>query len=85
MYGDYLQKVSDALTENPAWRLGQAYFNVLTHVDPGLAERVRGTVIDPFYSDEILPEFLDHIRKEFERKTIVQQEQALMARVRKEW
>ena len=45
---EYLQKVRTVHVENPDWRLGQSYFNVLTEVRPGLAERVRGRAVDPF-------------------------------------
>jgi hypothetical protein len=31
------------------WRYGQALFNHLLEVRPELAERVKGTDIDPFY------------------------------------
>lgn len=34
-------------------RLGQAYFNVLKHFRPDLAEQLRGSRIDPFHKDHI--------------------------------
>lgn len=36
----------------PSQRLGQAAFNVLCEVRPDLAEKVRGSGIDPFYVRE---------------------------------
>lgn len=38
-------------------RAGQAAFNVLGLVRPDLAERVRGTELDPFYRDDRLDAF----------------------------
>ena len=59
-YTDYLKAVPVALKDHPEWRQGQAFFNVLARVNSPLAERVRGSLVDPFYSDEIIPEFLAH-------------------------
>jgi hypothetical protein len=36
---------------NGEWRFGQTMFNGLVAHRPDLAERVRGTSIDPFYAD----------------------------------
>jgi hypothetical protein len=38
-------------------RDGQYAFNLLAHVRPELAEQVRGTPLDPFYNDNLLPTF----------------------------
>jgi len=46
-----------AQRENPTWRAGQAYFNVLVDLEPACAEAVRGMLVDPFYNDLILPDF----------------------------
>jgi hypothetical protein len=42
-------------------RLGQAYFNQLVAERPELAERVRGTLRDPFYDNRRLSAFLNYI------------------------
>lgn len=39
-------------------RKGQAFFNELLVVRPDIAERARGSALDPFYQDARLPEFL---------------------------
>lgn len=39
-------------------RKGQAFFNELLVVRPDLADKVRGTPLDPFYQDSRLEEFL---------------------------
>lgn len=35
----------------PDWRRGQALFNALYSMDPGLANQISGTDADPFYDD----------------------------------
>lgn len=61
-YDRYLDRVHYQGLRNPNWRVGQTYFNVLSEVHPALAERVRGTLVDPFYSDSVVPEFLSHVQ-----------------------
>lgn len=43
--------------DTPGLRFGQACFNVLAQREPALAERIRGTLADPFYNDAHLPAF----------------------------
>lgn len=38
----------------PEQRKGQAFFNVLHHMYPEVANKLRGTDKDPFYRDELL-------------------------------
>lgn len=63
-FQEYLGAVSSAAVDNPTWREGQAYFNVLNRMYPDIADRIRGTVIDPFHADSIIPEFLEAVEKE---------------------
>lgn len=42
---------------NTGQRIGQAAFNALYALNPGLADEVRGTENDPFYSDSKLTAF----------------------------
>ena len=49
VFNDFLGAVPAAIKDNPNWRLGQAYFNVLFDLRPDLAERIRTTPLDPFY------------------------------------
>jgi hypothetical protein len=62
-YGQYLERVMVVMASNPSWRQGQTMFNVLWEVNPALAERVRGSLVDPFYSEAIIPEFLAHVER----------------------
>ena len=55
---EYLQMVHKVHARTPDWRLGQTYFNVLTQVRGDLAEKVRGSLVDPFHSDSRVGDFL---------------------------
>lgn len=57
----YLNLVVVTRAENPSWRKGQTYFNVLTDVRPDLADLIRGTGIDPYHQDCNLAAFLGQI------------------------
>ena len=38
------------------WREGQTLFNTLAVVHPEVAERLRGSLVDPFHREVIAPE-----------------------------
>ena len=38
-----------------AQRYGQIYFNTLLSIQPEIAEKLRGSVNDPFYRDSVPP------------------------------
>jgi hypothetical protein len=46
---------------HPEQRMGQAYFNALHEVDPDIANSARGSAIDPFYNDAVMPEFMTFV------------------------
>ena len=56
------------LSNNPNYRIGQCYFNVLWEIDPELANEIRGTEVDPFYLDKKIPDFLETLAKKWENK-----------------
>jgi hypothetical protein len=60
-FHDYLAGVTTG--RPPGWRAGQWYFNALADVRPDLAERVRGTALDPFHRDDLLPAFLRYVAR----------------------
>lgn len=60
-FGEYLYQVSSVKTDNPTWRMGQTYFNVLYHLHPLVANMYRSSYIDPFYKDDNIPKFLEHV------------------------
>lgn len=49
----FIEKVESKQKENPEWRNGQTYFNVLVEVNPLVAEKIRKTKLDPFFRDEV--------------------------------
>lgn len=61
-YEEFLVFADSYRHKHPAQRRGQAHFNALTEWDPPLAEKVRGTPLDPFYGDEVIPDFLAFVR-----------------------
>lgn len=42
-------------------RLGQALFNALTWYREDIAYQISGSLIDPFYNDDIVPAFLEKV------------------------
>jgi len=64
-FAEYLQTVqkAQAANRNKTLRRGQIHFNVLCDLHPTLAESVRGSDLDPFYRDDLVPAFLEHIQK----------------------
>lgn len=52
---EYIDEVTRVGIEHPEWRRGQTYFNVLHQMRPSLANKIRGTNLDPFYTDRIAP------------------------------
>lgn len=46
---------------NDGTRSGEAAFNAVSRVDPAIAERLRGTAIDPFYDDARVERFWRHV------------------------
>jgi len=57
-FADYVALVEQRQAEQPTWREGQTYFNVLYDHRPDLSELVRATVLDPFHDADIVPDFL---------------------------
>lgn len=58
LFDEYVHAADLAFAEEPRWRYGQTLFNVLYRVRPDLSERVRGTDLDPFHSDQRVRAFL---------------------------
>ena len=57
-FDEYLDSVELDRKYTLDWRDGQRYFNVLNKIRPDLSEQVRGTLLDPFYRDVALDDFL---------------------------
>lgn len=53
-----------AFQEEPHWRLGQTYFNVLHQMYPAKANFIRATEFDPFHKeDNGLQIFFDKLKE----------------------
>lgn len=46
-------------------RLGQFFFNELYKSKPNLANKIRGTEIDPFYDNKLLDKFFNCVQDKF--------------------
>ena len=58
-FDEYLMNVEVAYRDNPEWRWGQTYWNVLDDERPDLAHLLTLTELDPFHKEpNQLGEFL---------------------------
>ena len=48
--------------QHPELREGQALFNAVNQIDPIAADELRGSNVDCFYNDKLVPDFLDALR-----------------------
>lgn len=56
-------EAQELLRSHPDWRWGQALFNALHRIDPTLANKIRGTVADPFNDNIRAPEFMEAVMR----------------------
>ncbi len=56
LYEHFTKIVSETLPKDSEIRYGQHYFNVLNVLRPDIANRIRGTKLDPFHRDVVSPE-----------------------------
>ena len=61
---DLIEFSKEQIKTYPYLRLGQQLFNNLYDINPELANNIRGTKYDPFYNDDVIPEFLKYIQNE---------------------
>ena len=52
------------------WRQGQLFFNLLSGVNPRVAELLRGSPIDPFYRDKVSDKVWDFVMDKWETETV---------------
>ena len=52
-YADFYSQVCEYVASHPHIRIGQAYFNMLEDINPRIANGLRGTDLDPFYSESV--------------------------------
>ena len=51
------------------WRQGQLFFNLLSGVNPRVAELLRGSFIDPFYRNKVSDKVWDFVIDNWELET----------------
>jgi hypothetical protein len=51
--------------ENIEWRSGQAYFNALHQIAPGVANKIRGGEFDCYHNDSLIPKLIEHLRETY--------------------
>ena len=56
-YTDLVHNWREYASQNPNQRSGQAAFNSVFIDEPEIANAIRATDFDPFYRDDLLPEF----------------------------
>jgi hypothetical protein len=54
-YHDFIMLVAKTFPNDGDIRYGQHYFNTLYAVHPNLADRLRGSLIDPFHKEKVPP------------------------------
>jgi len=42
-------------------RLGQKLFNMLGAYSPNVQDKIRGSIVDPFHNDDMVPAFLEKV------------------------
>jgi hypothetical protein len=66
-FQSYLYRVAVLKTEKPHWRMGQCYWNTLESCNPRIAAGiVRGGVLDPFYDDNRIGDFLHWVYRRWD-------------------
>ena len=68
-FEDYNRERSVYAAEHPTHREGQVAFNVLQDMRSDLTIHAYGNYFDPYYVDTLLPEFLEWVEANWEKKT----------------
>jgi hypothetical protein len=66
----FLELVETFRQQNPHWRYGQSLFNTLDLRYPSIADKVRGTDIDPYYASDdsqVITKFFEYVSKELNK------------------
>ena len=61
----FMSDIKIIYQENSAWRCGQVLFNYLYTVNPDLADKIRGTELDPFYNDARIRDCINFLKSEW--------------------
>lgn len=67
-FSEFLELVMKTFDER--LRFGQHWFNALYAVRPEIANRVRGSLLDPFHRDKISPELITFVEQAWNAETV---------------
>lgn len=69
---EFIARVHKTHLQNPHWRLGQTYFNMLVLIDPDVSNIILNTKYDPYHNDNNIENLLDYLDSMFaqEKKDI---------------
>lgn len=65
-YHEWLEFTWRYYVLNRYMRKGQALFNALARINPGLADKIRDTPLDPTYTDERIADFLAAVKRKWD-------------------
>lgn len=60
---EFVQRTYDIRWTFPEWRAGQAFFNCLDDLHPGLACDIVTTSIDPYHDDTRIDAAYEYVRR----------------------
>lgn len=60
----FYRELRNNLNTHP-WRYGQTVFNTMYDIHPEVAQKYCGTLIDPFYNDDNVDQFIEKCLNEF--------------------
>lgn len=66
-YSDFLMLVAKTFPNDGDIRYGQHYFNTLYAIHPNLANRLRGSLKDPFHRETVSPETEAFVEQEWSK------------------
>ena len=66
---EWIKLVAKMQRQHPEQRKGQVIFNTLYDYQPKLADEIRGSIIDPFYSDERISDCIKWASQELMKMT----------------
>lgn len=66
-FNEWLDKANTHYLSQHTQRRGQLFFNSLYVFRPDIANQLRATVLDPFYADEVIPDFLAKVEELWDR------------------
>ncbi len=78
-YDEYIATAMAYAEAHPEQRPGQVYFNVLVAHRPDLAERLRGTALDPFYARGRISSFLNEVATRWDSRGGITELEELLA------